>query len=724
MKCVAPFLTIQDRSTSGLTRKWYDLAQKHYGQKPKDLTWEAVQLLGFAEDSSLPQSLACQVSHNIRKFEAKLDIESLRRTKPSSRLNTIRNTKLQKRKSCTAEARRHSSKRVNASGKSLVQVEQMSHTSSLTSEHEPVPHDISIDQADIHQTLRRPSVSTISPPESPQHTSRPTLLDVEHHPIQTLVEQAPPDISDEDECAEEFRLALKAILSKIADTLKGLVLDKELDERVICAVADALESQRKICQTYNSTDFTSASIFPKVFKFQDRIALLRHQYNLNSPRQRLPLSDFRSFVELLRRQQEELTLAYSFQHEDARLRALKERPGPVRIDIQQERTTLKTVCDHIEEFAQTYTYQLTVNLPTLDELELEPSSGMATLILRILGVQSQLTAISRRRMSTFSQSKTLAIMSALIVSALCNWVYESAFPSGPEDNSLRYQLMRNLMGTLEKRTTLDEVDWLLQEDYLKHEVFLEQILRPRATLLARRLSKTLAPCITYSPGASLLPSIASQPGTDIQSDPFHTWGQPTEEWETRERLFTSIFEEALKQKARMLPGDEEYEMMLPLPGAPWDEAIMEAHEQNHSPDYSPTKVSACLSPALFVYAPLDNGDSEPRFGQPRQSLNYMRFRTFDDAERARRKGKCIIKAQVVLWDIVGELRAPSLSPSHTRSLHIDPLPHSSVKRDRGATMTTVSVISNLPNWSGDSSDSHQRTKRRLSGDDRESTLEF
>ncbi|KAF2808779.1 uncharacterized protein BDZ99DRAFT_39717 [Mytilinidion resinicola] len=291
----------------------------------------------------------------------------------------------------------------------------------------------------------------MSPPESPRYGPRPTLLDVERHPYQTPVGQVPLDISDE--CAEDFRLALKAILSKISDTLNSLVLDKELDDRVICAVADARRSLKKVHHTYTATtDLNCSQGLSKLFKFQDRIAMVRHQYNVNSIRQRLHPSEKGILVELLRHQQEELSLAYSFQHEDARLRTLTDRP--VGTDIQRERATLKTISNHIEEFSRNYTYQLAINLPSFDELERQPSSGMATLILRNLGVQSQLTAISRRRRYAFSQSGTAAMMSALIVAALCHWVYETAFPSGPEDSYLRYQLMRklipHLMGSLGK----------------------------------------------------------------------------------------------------------------------------------------------------------------------------------------------------------------------------------------------------------------------------------
>lgn len=294
---------------------------------------------------------------------------------------------------------------------------------------------------------------------------------------------------------------------------------------------------------------------------------------------------------------------------------------PMRLDTRNVQAEMAFIGSRIKQILSEYEdheVRITPNLEGQDDLK--------SLFCRSFGLNlsEPIDLISQGiNSSTLSFQ---AVIRALTASALCEWVFESDLQEisvKPCALLEKYRLHLAKQGTwsndemfnivvanwcTDGKIALRNLDFAAHKSLIEEDFFQQHVIPRKATVLADRLSHTLAPFFAREESLE-----------DSHADAFKAW--PKEKAHLIE-----IFDRALRFKANVVVSKDLFEMVLYTPGTPFDKDVMEAEtmegDRAKLPFYETPKVKLCLLPSFHVY------------DHDRNTVEYNNFIQRDGSQRA------------------------------------------------------------------------------------------
>ncbi|KAI9650553.1 hypothetical protein NHQ30_000570 [Ciborinia camelliae] len=177
------------------------------------------------------------------------------------------------------------------------------------------------------------------------------------------------------------------------------------------------------------------------------------------------------------------------------------------------------------------------NNPRLFPQVFEISGDLRFLIFSAFGSDIE-THVGRNEVETIMRKFDAHIcIRILILAALRDWVFMSRFPNlAPSDTRILSNYRQIIFSKADGKDRLCDLDLAAYRGIIEGKGFKEELLPRKATQLAARLSKALAPLFANS-------------SDGMEDGVFHTWGEPLESWKDRRAHLQEIFQTALALKA-------------------------------------------------------------------------------------------------------------------------------------------------------------------------------
>jgi hypothetical protein len=321
-------------------------------------------------------------------------------------------------------------------------------------------------------------------------------------------------------------------------------------------------------------------------------------------------------------------------------------------------TSIATAFNDIYVESRNIVYQSNRQQPSLS---LTTSLGEETdfhfLLRNVLVTDSLSTEEIKLILSKLSSQEIVRLVT---MSALREWVFEADFPQLAEPSSELFERYRESVGKLGRHLSfydaqllevangssdgalaLRNLDLAAHSSIITSDDFRNHRIPKLAKELAKRLSRALATLFVKDP----LDYIQS----DL--DGFPTWNQEQDVYEQRRTRMRTIFKQALTAKADSLLNLEEYNIVMYLPGADFNEATMVAESIEGTEQYRDNSdgriVEVCLEAAVFSYPKRKLSGDGPKF----ITEALVQSRNFFHAGNVQRDGgRLLVKARVLLRD--------------------------------------------------------------------------
>ncbi|TGO16690.1 hypothetical protein BTUL_0025g00450 [Botrytis tulipae] len=164
------------------------------------------------------------------------------------------------------------------------------------------------------------------------------------------------------------------------------------------------------------------------------------------------------------------------------------------------------------------------------------------------------TAIGRKEVVTIMKKFDAQVcIRTLILAALRDWVFDSNFPNFAPSDSRLLSNYRDIVFGLDGTERLSCLDIAAHRSIIGGKGFKEGLIPRRATQLAARLSRAIAPLFDTSPH-------------NLDDAVFHTWDEPLEVWKNRRAHLEEILQTALSLKAESVVTKCRYEFAIYAPG--------------------------------------------------------------------------------------------------------------------------------------------------------------
>ncbi|TGO22613.1 hypothetical protein BPAE_0161g00180 [Botrytis paeoniae] len=141
----------------------------------------------------------------------------------------------------------------------------------------------------------------------------------------------------------------------------------------------------------------------------------------------------------------------------------------------------------------------------------------------------------------------------LVLAALRDWVFDSNFPNFAPSDSRLLSNYRDVIFGIDGTERLSCLDIAAHRSIIGDKGFKEKLIPTRATQLAARLSRAIAPLFATSPH-------------NLDDAVFHTWDEPLKVWKNRRAHLEEILQTALTLKAESVVTKCRYEFAIYAPG--------------------------------------------------------------------------------------------------------------------------------------------------------------